>query len=147
MFLTAYRLQRSPSTRLASWERRKSPLGAPASRIAGLSWAIALASLHAQIRSADIAVVAAAGAADRGGVAKVGIDTNKIRGHSAGANILNGNMPRAPSPVVGAITTAAVEFARVGDSVVANSDTSGAVGLNYFVRGASGTATRNENVA
>lgn len=147
MFSAAYRLQRRSSTRLAGWECVKISLGTAASRVAGLATTTTLASLDALVRPANIAVVATADAADGSGVAKVGVNTNKVRSHSAGANILNYNFAWAPSLVVGAIAAASVEFARVGDSIVADSHTPAAVGLDYFVGCAISATALNKNSA
>lgn len=104
-------------------------------------------AVDAQVVFAHVAVVAAAGVGDNSSIAIVVVNSDKVRGHAAGANILNHNVARAVPPVVGAVTAAAVEFSGVGDSVVADRDAATAIVLDDLVVGASGTAALNKNFA
>jgi len=106
-----------------------------------------LARLDTLVWPADIAVVATTDTANSSSIAEVGVDANKIRPHSASANVLNNNVAWAPRLVVGAVTAASVQLSRVGNSVVADGHTSTAVGLNNFVRCASGATPLDKNIA
>jgi hypothetical protein len=141
-------LSRELQSCLASREGSKSSLGTETSVVVVLGRTITAGrTIDAQVVHADVSVAAAAGGGDGSRVAKVLVDADKVRGHAAGSNILNHNVTRAVRLVVGAVTAAAVEFARVGDSVVADCDATTAIVLDDLVVGASGTATLNKNLA
>jgi hypothetical protein len=103
--------------------------------------------LNAQVVHANILIVATTSTSDNSGVAKVVVDSNKVRSHTAGANIFNDDLARTVCLVVGAVTAATVEFARVRDGVVANSYAAFAVVLDDLVVGACGAAALDEDVA
>lgn len=107
----------------------------------------ACGAFDALVVFANVAVVAAAATRDGSSVAEVVVDTDQVRGHAAGANILERNVARAIRPVVRAVAAAAVELSRVGDGVVADCDAPGAIGLDDLVVCASGTATFDEDIA
>jgi hypothetical protein len=132
---------------LAGRQRIKSSLCTKASIVVVLGRTIRRTTLNTQVVLADVSAAATAGPGDSGRVAKVVVDTDKVRGHAASANILNHDVARAVFPVVGAVTAAAVEFSRVGDSVVADRDAATSVVLDDLVVGASGTAAVDENLS
>jgi hypothetical protein len=67
--------------------------------------------LNAQVVHANIFVVATTSTSNNSRIAKVVIDSNKVRSHTAGANIFNDDVARTVCLVVGAVTAATVEFA------------------------------------
>ena len=103
--------------------------------------------LNAQVVHANILVVATTSTSNNSRVAKIVVDSNKVRSHTAGANVFNHDVARTVCPVVGAVTAATVEFARVGDGVVANGHAALAVVLNDLVVGACGTTAFDEDFA
>jgi hypothetical protein len=103
--------------------------------------------LNAQVVHANILIVATTSTSNNSRVAKVVVNSNKVRSHTAGANVLNDDVARTVCPVVGAVTAATVEFARVGDGVVANGHAAFAVVLDDLVVGACGTAALDEDFA
>lgn len=104
-------------------------------------------AVDAEIVLAHVAVPGAASAGDSSSIAKVVVDSNKVRGHAASADILNDNMARAVCLVVRAVATAAVELSRVGNSVIADRNATTAIVLDDLVISTSGTALLNENFA
>lgn len=64
--------------------------------------------LNAQVVHANILVVATTSTSDNSRIAKVVIDSNKVRSHTAGANVFNHDVARTVCPVIGAVTTATV---------------------------------------
>lgn len=119
---------------------------AGAALVVVLGGTISLTTLDAQVVLANVAVVAAAGVGDSSSVTIVVVNGDKVRGHAAGTNVLNHNLARAVRPVVGAVTAAAVELSRVGNSVVADRDATTAIVLDNLVVSTSGTAALNQNV-
>lgn len=105
--------------RLACRERRELSLGTKAG-ILRIDLATATAALvDALVFLADH-LGGAARAADGGSIAKVGVDADQIRSHTAGTDSLNDNLARGLALVVGAVTAGAVELAGVDDGVVAD---------------------------
>jgi hypothetical protein len=103
--------------------------------------------LHPQVVHANIFVVATTSTSNNSRVAKIVVNSNKVRSHTASANIFNDDVARTVCPVVGAVAAATVEFARVGDGIVANGDAAFAVVLDDLVVGACGTAALDEDFA
>jgi Trk K+ transport system NAD-binding subunit len=69
--------------------------------------------LNAQVVHANVFVIATTGTSNNSRVAKVVVDSNKIRCHTAGANIFNHDLTRTVCTVVGAVTAATVELSRM----------------------------------
>src|SRR5690242_15327843 len=147
MFSAADCRLRGLNMRLACGGCSQSSLGTTASSVTGLAATTRLAALDTLVWPANITVIATADTANLSGVTKIGVDSNEFRSHPTSADIVNDDAAWAPSLVVRAVAAASVQLSRVGDSVVANGHSSTAVGLDDFVRCASGATALNKNVA
>jgi hypothetical protein len=128
------------------WNGRKSSLGTSAPCVALLLRTVT-AGFPSKVRCANVAIVATADSADGSSIAKVRVDSHKVRGHPTGSDILNHNLTRAVGLIVGTVAAAAIKLTRVGDGVIADRYTTATVVLDNFVLAASGTTTFDKNVA
>jgi hypothetical protein len=83
--------------------------------------------------------------ADGSSVAVVGVDAGEVRLERVGADIGHNNVTR--TTIVGTVATAAVEFADIDNSIVADSDSSTAIVLDDLIIGVLGSTTLNEDIA
>jgi hypothetical protein len=95
---------------------------------------------------ADVADIRSTGAADAGGIAVVGVDSNQGR-DAGGFDVLDDDVAGALALVVAAVAAGAVQLAGVDNGESVNGDGSGTVVLNDLVAGFLGATTLDEGVS
>lgn len=127
----------------ASRQLRKSSLGATAIG-GGRDLGAAAAPLHdTPVLLAD-PLGASARAADGSNIAIVGVYADEIGGHAIGPHVPDDNV--AGTPVVGAVSARAIQFAGIDDGKAINRDRAAAVVLHHLVHGLLGAASPDEDV-
>ena len=90
--------------------------------------ALAIALVDALVLSADH-VGLSARAADRCAVTEIGVDSDQVRFHSKGLDVLDDDFSWRLLAVVGAVAARSVEFTGIDDSVVTNGYSSRAASI------------------